>query len=141
MMAGVTESTPAAVTLPSAAKDLLDSPEFATIATVLPNGLIQQSVVWVARDGEELVFATVEGRRKHLNLLADPRCTVLVYPRANPYSYLELRGVATMTREGGRELIDDLHEKYLGSRPYPNDGPDDMRVVVRLKATKVVWHG
>lgn len=125
--------------LPDSVKPWFDAPEFAVIATVLPNGSPQQSVVWIERDGDDLLVSTVKGRRKHLNLERDPHVSVLVYPRENPYSYVEVRGTATMTEEGGRELIDRLCNAYTGAERYTmDDGTDNVRVVVRITPDKVV---
>jgi PPOX class probable F420-dependent enzyme len=127
------------LTLAEGVRAVLDSPEFATVATLLPDGSPHLSVVWVERDGDDVLFSTVVGRRKHLNLLADPRVSLLVYPKDNPYSYVEIRGVATMTQEGGRELIDRLAGKYRGLDRYPYDeGTDNVRVVIRVRPTKIV---
>lgn len=127
--------------IPDTAREWLDGAEFATIATILPDGQPHLSVVWVERDDDDVLVSTVEGRRKHLNLAADPRATVLVYPKDNPYSYVEIRGTTTMTVEGGRDLIDRLALKYRGLDRYPfDDGTDNVRVVVRIRPEKVVVH-
>ena len=129
----------AAVQLPDGVRALLDTPEFATIATLLPDGSPHLSVVWVERDGNDVLVSTVKGRRKHLNVQRDPRVAILVYPKDNPYSYVEIRGTATMTEEGGRELIDRLAGKYRGLDRYPfDDGTDSVRVVIRIQPRKVV---
>jgi hypothetical protein len=65
----------------------------------------------------------------------------VVYPLESPYSYVEVRGTATMTSEGGDELISALSQKYQGVTPYPRIGPDEPRVVIRLTPTKVVFRG
>lgn len=125
--------------LPDAVRPWFDAPEFATIATIMPSGQPHLSVVWVERDGDEIVVSTVKGRRKHLNIERDPRVTLLVYPRENPFSYVEVRGTATVTEEGGRELIDRLARKYTGADRYAHDdGTDNVRVVIRIKPEKVV---
>ena len=124
---------------PEAVLAILDAPEFATLATIQPDGQPQLSVVWCARDGDDLLISTVQGRRKYLNLVADPRATVLVYPKANPYTYVEVRGTDTLTTAGGRELIDRLNAEYTGGDRYTgDDGSDNVRVVVRLTPTKVI---
>ena len=129
------------VSLPQQAKTWIDEHEFATIATIQPDGQPQLSVVWVSYDGDDLLVSTVKGRRKHLNLERDPRVTVLVYPRGMPYTYVEVRGTATMTEEGGRELIDRLNDAYTGTGRYTaDDGTDNVRVVVRITPDKVVTH-
>ncbi|MFB7668049.1 PPOX class F420-dependent oxidoreductase [Kitasatospora sp. NPDC056138] len=126
-----------AAELPEKAKALIDGRSFAVVTTLEPDGSPQSSVVWVKRDGDDVLFSTVEGRRKHLNLVKDPRINVLVNPPEEPYTYVELRGEATMSREGGRELINELSHKYLG-QDYGADGPEDVRVVVRVRPRKVV---
>jgi PPOX class probable F420-dependent enzyme len=126
--------------IPQAAKAWLDGGEFVTVATISPGGQPQLSVLWVDRDGDEILLSTLEGRQKHTNLTADPRITVLCYPKDAPYSYLEVRGTATMTREGGPELIEKLSQRYTGG-PYTNDGPGDVRVVIRITPEKVVFRG
>ncbi|MEI2640855.1 MAG: PPOX class F420-dependent oxidoreductase [Candidatus Nanopelagicales bacterium] len=122
------------------AKSLLDKPkQFAVVTTIEPSGQPQSSVVWYERDGDDILISTVEGRRKHQNLVRDPRATVLVYDTDNPYSYVEVRGHVEMTREGGRELIDKFAGTYQGWERYPaDDGTDNVRVVVRVIPDKVV---
>lgn len=125
--------------LPDKARAWLDAPEFATIATINPDGQPQLSVVWVERDGDDVLVSTVIGRRKHLNIERDPRVTLLVYPRDAPYTYVEVRGTATMTQEGGRELIDRLNDAYSGTGHYRgDDDTENVRVVVRITPDKVV---
>jgi PPOX class probable F420-dependent enzyme len=124
-------------TLPQGARDLLDRPEFATIATIDPDGQPQLSVVWVARDGDDLLVSTIRGRRKTANLVRDARATVLVYPAADPYRYLEVRGTVQLVDDPHADLIHELSVKYTGQR---FDGVLDQRVVVRLTPTKVVWY-
>ncbi|AQU67972.1 PPOX class F420-dependent oxidoreductase [Streptomyces niveus] len=130
-----------AVALSEKLKELLDSPVFVAIATIQPDGSPQVSPVWVKRDGDDILISTTVGRRKEENLRRDPRVTVLLQPFDAPYSYAEIRGSATLTTEGGQELIDELAVKYVGksySEFNPNAGQDDERVVVRITPRKVV---
>ena len=52
---------------------LLDGRHFAVLATINPDGGPQTSAMWVGRDGDDVLFSTVAGRRKHRNLERDPR--------------------------------------------------------------------
>ncbi|MFG2848278.1 PPOX class F420-dependent oxidoreductase [Kitasatospora sp. NPDC048296] len=126
------------VELSDKAKALIDGKNFAVVSTIQPDGSPQSSVVWVKRDGDDILFSTVEGRRKHLNLAKDARVSLVINPPESPYEYLEARGSVTMTTEGGRELINELAAKYRGVDTYTWDGPDDVRVVIRLSPRKVV---
>lgn len=126
-------------TIPPEAFPLIDEPEFATIATINPDGQPQLSVVWVERDGNDILVSTAEGRQKHRNLLRDPRATILIWAKANPWSYIEVRGTVSMQREGGRELIDRLARKYTGADRYTkDDGTDNVRVILRVTPDKVI---
>jgi PPOX class probable F420-dependent enzyme len=123
-------------------KHLLDdNPVFATVATIQPDGSPQLSVVWIKRDGDDVVISTTIGRRKETNLRRDPRVTVMINPCNAPYTYAEIRGTATLTTEGGRELINELSRKYTG-KDYADFNPaskdDADRVVVRITPRKVV---
>lgn len=123
-------------------KALFDAANFGVIATINPDGRPQLSVVWVKTDGDDVLFSTTIGRRKQLNMERDPRVTVLVNPKDAPYSYVEVRGTVTMTQEGGRELIDELAQKYTGADRYTaDDGTDNVRVVVRIKPERIVTMG
>jgi PPOX class probable F420-dependent enzyme len=128
--------------LPEGARALVDAANFATVATIEPDGSPQTSVVWISREDDTLVFSTVRGRRKAQNMERDPRVSVLVLDHANPYSYLEVRGTVALSEEGGRALIDALAAKYRGLDRYPwDDGTDNVRVVCRVQAARVVFHG
>jgi PPOX class probable F420-dependent enzyme len=126
--------------LPDAAKVWFDAGEYVTVATLLADGQPQLSVLWAARDGNDVLLSTLQGRQKHKNLLADSRITVLCFPKDNPFSYIEIRGQASMTREGGRELIEALSQKYTANS-YPEEPAGDVRVVIRVHADKVVFRG
>ncbi|MFB6805128.1 PPOX class F420-dependent oxidoreductase [Streptomyces sp. NPDC056387] len=118
-----------------------DTPVFASVATIQPDGSPQMSVTWLARDGDDLLISTTVGRRKETNLRRDPRVSVLINPHNAPYTYAEVRGTAELTTEGGQELIDQLSRKYTGKEYAdfnPASGEDSARVVIRITARKVI---
>ena len=123
------------------ARAWLDAPTFVTLATVNADGSPQSTVHWVARDGDDILLSTVRGRRHANNVERDPRVSVSLFPPDNPYAYLEVRATATVTEEGGRDLIDALCDKYRRITPYPWDKPDTVRLVVRVPPERVVFHG
>jgi PPOX class probable F420-dependent enzyme len=127
-------------TLPKQIKDLLDGKSFVMVSTINPDGSPQTSPVWAKRDGDTVLLSTVRGRRKTANMERDPRVSVVVTDPENPYFYREIRGRVQLTEQGGRELIDELSMKYMG-KPYDMDGPDAVRVVVRLAPDRVVGMG
>jgi PPOX class probable F420-dependent enzyme len=118
---------------------LIDGKNYAVLATVNPDGSPQTSVIWVGRDGGDVVFSTVEGRVKHRNMVRDPRVSISVIDSADPENYIELRGRVSMTPDVGRQLDTQLSWKYDGKDPDP-DRPGAVRVVVRLVVDKVTGH-
>ena len=85
------------IPLSDATLALLDGRNYAVLATVNPDGSPQTSVMWVGRDGHDLLFSTVEGRVKHRNMRRDPRVSVTVIDSSDPENYVELRGRVSMT--------------------------------------------
>jgi PPOX class probable F420-dependent enzyme len=123
--------------LPDNARRLLDGTTFVVVSTVNPDGTPQSTVMWAKRDGDDVVFSTVRGRRKARNMERDPRVSVCAYDPAQPYSYFTVDGTVTMTDEGGHDLINELSLKY-NNVPYTFDGPDTVRLVCRVTPTKVI---
>jgi PPOX class probable F420-dependent enzyme len=118
---------------------LLDGRNYAVLATVNPDGSPQTSVVWVGRDGADLLFSTIEGRVKYRNMVRDPRVSVTVIDSADPENYVELRGRVTITEDVGRRLDTDLSWKYDGRDPG-EDRPGAVRVAVRMTVEKVTGY-
>jgi PPOX class probable F420-dependent enzyme len=123
-------------------REVLDSPVFATVATIQPDGTPQQSVVWVERDGDDVLFMVGTGSRKERNLRRDPRVSVLVCPPEAPYGYAAIRGRAVFEPALTERLRDDLSLKYVG-RTYaehvartPEAAAGDV-VAVRVRPQRI----
>ena len=127
------------IPLSDAALALLDARNYAVLATINPDGGPHTSVMWVGRDGNDLLFSTVEGRVKHRNMRRDPRVSVTVIDSADPENYVELRGRVSMSPDVGRALDTQLSWKYDGQDPGA-DWPGAVRVVVRMVVDKVTGH-
>jgi len=117
-----------------------ESRVFATVATILPDGQPHLTVVWIKRDGDDLLFSTTVDRQQGKNLARDPRVTVMINPPEDPYRYAEIRGTATITPDPERKLPDELSLKYTG-RDYASFNPasknDGERIVVRVTPVKI----
>ena len=127
------------ISLSDATVALVDGKNYAILATINPDGSPQTSVLWVGRDGNDLLFSTVAGRVKHRNMERDPRVSVTVLDSADPENYVELRGRVSMTPDVGRALDTQLSWKYDGCDPG-EDRPDAVRVVVRMVVEKVTGY-
>jgi len=128
-----------AISFNEATLRLLDGPNYAVLATINRDGSPHSSAMWVGRDGDDLLFSTVEGRVKHRNMLRDPRVSVSVLDSADPENYVELRGRVTMTPDPDRLLHIQLSHKYDGTDPGP-DAPGRHRVIVRMAVDKAAGH-
>ncbi len=111
---------------------LLKERQFAAIATVNRDGSVQQTPVWIDTDGEAVIFNTAKGRLKDVNLGRDPRVSILVIDRDDPYRWLSVRGRAELVTEGADEHIDALANKYLGVEKFSDRPEGQVRVIVRV---------
>src|SRR5215831_9056318 len=119
-----------------ATRNLLDGRNFATVATLNPDGGPQTSVVWILREGDTVAFSTTAARRKALNLARDPRVSLTVFDTGNPYHSVEIRGTAEMVEDTGKSLPKALSRKYLGEDPPPE--PDEViRLIVRVTPERI----
>ncbi|QCX73814.1 Pyridoxamine 5'-phosphate oxidase [Streptomyces sp. YIM 121038] len=117
-------------------RTLLDGRNFATVATLNRDGAPQTSVVWIAREGDTVLFSTTAGRLKARNLARDPRISLTVYDTDNPYQSIDIRGTAELIEDPQKTLPHTLSHKYLGENPPPE--PDDvLRLIVRVTPTKI----
>ena len=72
--------------------------------------------MWVDADDDYILMNTEVHRAKFKALEADPRVTVTVWDKENPYRYAEVRGRVASTETGpeARAMIDRLSQKYQG---------------------------
>src|SRR6476659_949652 len=118
---------------------LLDGRHFAVLATRNPDGGPQTSAMWVGRDGDDVLFSTVAGRRKHRNLERDPRASVSIIDADDPENYGELRGRVTISEDVGRAFDTGLAWKYDGRDPDP-DKPGAVRLILRMTVDKATGY-
>lgn len=115
---------------------LVDGTNFASVSTLGPDGGPQTSIVWIGRDGELVVFSTTKDRQKARNLARDPRVSIAIYERENPYNSVEIRGIAELIDDPDRTWPKRLSQKYLGE-DAPPEGPEVMRLAVFVRVHKV----
>ena len=118
---------------------LLDGRHYAVLATLNPDGGPQTSAMWVGRDGDDVLMSTTEGRRKHRNLVRDPRASVSIIDSDDPENYVELRGRVTISVDEGRAFDTGLSWKYDGRDPDP-DPPGTVRVILRMEVDKATGY-
>jgi PPOX class probable F420-dependent enzyme len=126
-------STTPSTALEGPAAKLLESRNFAVVATLRRDGSVHCAPSWVDVQDGLAVVNSAEGRAWPRNLEHDPRVTLTVQNMDNPYEYVAIRGhVAERTHEGADEHIDQLAKKYLGKDEYPYRQPGERRVIIRV---------
>ena len=113
--------------------ELARAANFAAFTVNLPSGRAMTHVMWVDADDDHLLINTEVHRAKFRAAERDPRVTVTVIVRDNPYSYAEVRGRVVETVRGAeaRSHIDALAQKYQG-RDYDPSMIQSERVILRI---------
>jgi PPOX class probable F420-dependent enzyme len=106
--------------LPADVRTLFEGPNYAHIATVLPDGGPHSVPVWIGMEGDRIAFFTQEGSRKARNLDRDPRVAFSIADHDNPYRMATVRGrvVERIYGEAALEIMDRMSVRYTG-KPFP----------------------
>lgn len=128
-----------AVQIPAQVQTFLEKPNFAVLATQSQSGRIQATPVWFLHADGQILINTSAGRAKLRNMETNPRVTLTIVDRENPYRYVQIQGkVIKFDKDNGAKDIDRLSQRYHG-RPYqypPTDNPKN-RVTIRIAPERV----
>lgn len=106
--------------LPADVRALFEAPNFAHLATMLPDGGPHTVPLWVGIADGKIAFQTSPDSRKARNIAADPRVAISVTDRGQPFAMAQVRGRVTARLDGEQAwtIIDEIFRKYTG-QPYP----------------------
>ncbi|EFC82757.1 PPOX class F420-dependent oxidoreductase [Parafrankia sp. EUN1f] len=124
-----------AVTFDEKAQALLDAANLPVVATVNADGSPHSSIVLMKRAEHVLYFPVHRNRRTERNISRDPRVNISLYDLGDPYTSIEIRGLAEVLPEGGNDLAHELIRRYMNER---HDLDDPTRVAVRVIPQKVI---
>lgn len=115
--------------VPESHRDLMTGAVHGILATMMPDGQPQASVVWVDYDGAYVLINTTLERRKSQNMRANPQVSLLVIDPRDGSRWIEVRGrVAEMRREGAEAHADMLTRRYTrNGRLYGDIYPVEQR--------------
>lgn len=117
-------------------KQLVDRPNFAHLATLMPDGSPQSVPVWIGREGEHLVVCTGEGSLKAKNTKRDARVALSIVDFTNPYEEVQIRGrVVEQRPDSDFKMMDPISHKYTG-KPFSFRNPEG-RVALMIEVEKV----
>ena len=122
-------------------RELAQAPNFATLSVILRSGRPMTHVMWVDADEDHVLINTEAHRAKFRAVERDPRVTVTIWQRDDPYTYAEVRGqvVATIRGQEARAHIDSLSRKYRG-KDYDDAAITSERVILRIAPETVRCH-
>ena len=118
--------------------ELASGENFAALTTLLPDGHPQTQVMWVDAHGDHLLINTEVHRQKFRNVERDPRVTLTIWDKEDPYTFVEVRGEVVEKAKGpeARKHIDELSHKYHG-KPYGTPIRSE-RVMLRIAPLRQV---
>jgi PPOX class probable F420-dependent enzyme len=107
-------------------------PHTAKVATVRADGRPHVTPVWIALDGDDIIFTTHETSLKGQALRRDPRVCVCVDDERPPFSNVIVDGTTTLSRDlddllhwatviGGRYMGADRAEAYGRRNGVPGE--------------------
>lgn len=101
-------------------KQLIDRPNFAHLATLMPDGSPQSVPVWVGREGDYILVCTGESSLKAKNTKRDPRVALSIVEFTNPYEEVQIRGRVVERRpDPDLRIMDPISHKYTGTMRKP----------------------
>jgi len=111
------------ITLSPEVKNLIDRPNFAHLATLMPDGSPNATPVWIGSEGENIVICTGETSLKGKNTRRDPRVALSIVDFTNPYEEVQIRGRVIERRpDPDLKIMDPISHKYTG-KPFPVRDP------------------
>jgi PPOX class probable F420-dependent enzyme len=119
-------------TLSPEVKQLIDRPNFAHLATLMPDGSPNATPVWIGREGDRIVICTNENSLKAKNTRHDPRVAISIVDFHNPYEEVQVRGHVIERRpEPDLKTLDGYAHKYTG-KPFPYRNPGQIALVIEV---------
>ena len=112
---------------------LLSRPNFAHLATLMPDGSPNTTPVWIGvRDGR-IVIGTGEFSLKVRNLRRDPRLSLSVVDFHDPYEEVQIRGRVVEFRDDSKfEAIDEISHKYIGKELPWRDPKGRVALIIEV---------
>jgi PPOX class probable F420-dependent enzyme len=125
--------------LTHAVRQILDGRHLSVLATTDADGQPQTSVIFVKRDGDDVLFSTIKGRRKTTNMLRDRRVNLLVHRvpvDGEASTYATISGTAELADDPDGSFHQVMYDIHMGGATPPPE-PGAERVIVRIRPQRV----
>ena len=121
----------------------MEEPRFAVLATTMPDGRIQQTVMWYELRDNTIIMNTKAGRVKHQNVHREPRVSVCL---EDGYRYMAIDGRVQETiddQEIAQADILGLARRYHPHRPDEENSffKREQRETLVISIDKVLANG
>jgi PPOX class probable F420-dependent enzyme len=101
--------------VPAEMVDLLTGSTLGHVAVLTPRGVLASHVMWVDYEDGRVLTSSRVGSAKGKALRADPRVTISVVDRANPWRWISISGrVVEIRPDAGLAFIDRMSRRYTG---------------------------
>ncbi|MDQ1422970.1 MAG: hypothetical protein QOD72_468 [Acidimicrobiaceae bacterium] len=114
---------------------ILNGRHLSVLATTNADGQPQTSVIFVKRDGDDILFSTINGRRKTTNMRRDPRVNLLLHS-LETNTYATISCTIQLTDDPDASFHQVMYDLYMGGDTPPPE-PGAERVIARLTPQKV----
>lgn len=136
--------TNVATTLTESMRTYLAEPRFAVLATINPDGMPHQTVVWYDVRLDEILFNTARGRVKDRNMRRDQRVSLCI---EDGYRYLTLQGKVRIVDDPDQTQRDirALAIRYAGPEQGEHQARNqffrEQRVSLYLQIEHIITNG
>jgi PPOX class probable F420-dependent enzyme len=116
------------------AAEILAGPHLSVLATTNADGSPQVAVIFVKPEGDDILFSTIKGRRKTVNMERDPRVSLLVHtvPVDSAATYATISGTVDLTDDADGSFHQVMYDLHMGGATPPPE-PGAQRLIVRLR--------
>jgi PPOX class probable F420-dependent enzyme len=130
--------------LNKAVRYILDGPHLSVLTTTDADGKPQASVIFVKRDGDDILFSTIKARRKTINMGRAPRVNLLIHgvPVDRPNyagdgpNYATISGTVELTDDPDGAFHQEMYAIHMdGATPPPEPGA--QRLIVRIVPQRI----
>src|ERR1700733_8282698 len=122
-----------------AATRIRSGPHLSVLSTTNRDGSPQTSVIFVKPDGDDVLFSTVKGRLKTVNMQRDPRVSLLVHSlpgEGGEITYAAISGSVQLTDDPGGTFHQVMYDLHMGGATPPPE-PGAERLTVRLRPKRI----
>ena len=115
---------------------------WAVVTSMRADGTPTNSVIFYAREGDELIFSTTESRLKAKTIRKNPNVAITVLDEGAPFRFITVEGNATIQTEDivpGHVAVNKAmrREEFSPPEGYEAGLKAAGRVLIRLKASRV----